>query len=266
MASTALVTGSSSGIGYQLAKLFARDGHNVVLVARSEGSLQRVAAELRGSYGVTVSIVAKDLSQSNSPDELYAELKNQSITVDFLVNNAGYGIYGAFGQSELGADLNVLQLNVVSLTHLTRLYLKDMLERGAGKILNLSSTAAFEPGPFMAIYYATKAYVQSFSEAIADEVRGSGVTVTALCPGPTQTGFQKKAAVEDIKLVSGPIMDAATVAKVGYRAMMQGRPVVIAGLRNQIMALGAKFGPRSVVIGVVRRLHRRETNPKRRQR
>jgi short-subunit dehydrogenase len=252
----ALITGATSGIGYELTRLFAHDGHNVVLVARSSNDLDRVAAECRG-LGVTAHTIAKDLTKPGSPDEVFAEIRSRNIPINFLVNNAGYALYGPFAKSNLADDLANMQLNMVALVHLTRLFLDDMIARREGRILNLASTAAFQPGPMMALYYASKAFVLSFSEALHDELRPAGVTVTALCPGPTQTGFQSKAGVEGIRLVSGRLMDAAAVAKDGYRAMMRGKPVVISGFKNQVMMWGSKLSPRSIPIAIVRRLHQR---------
>lgn len=254
MAKTALITGATSGIGLELARLFAREHHNVVLVARRVDELTLVAGELRG-LGVEALTIAKDLSKPGAPDEIYGDTHAAGVHIDYLVNNAGYALYGPFAQSSLRADLDMLQLNMVSLVHLSRLYMDDMLARGEGKILNLASTAAFQAGPLMALYYASKAFVLSFSEAIADELRGSGVTVTALCPGPTSTGFQKQSGVEKIRLVSGALDDAASVARQGYRAMMRGQPVLITGLRNQVMMWGSKLSPRRIPIAIVRRLH-----------
>jgi len=256
MTKTALVTGATSGIGYELAKLFARDGHNLVLVARGAGDLTRVADEC-GALGVQATTIALDLSKPNAPQEVFDALRRRAIPIDFLVNDAGYALYGPFAQSEIADDLANMQLNMVSLVHLTRLFIDGMLARRAGRVLNLASTAAFQPGPLMALYYAGKAFVLSFSEALAFELRDSSVTVTALCPGPTLTGFQSKAGVEKIRLVSGKLMDANTVAKIGYKAMLAGRPVVISGFKNQLMALGSKLSPRGIPLRVVNRLHQR---------
>src|ERR1700737_2292965 len=211
----ALITGATSGIGYELTRLFAHDGHNVVLVARSSKDLDRVAGECRG-LGVAAHTIAKDLTKPGSPDEVYAEVRSLNIPINFLVNNAGYALYGPFAKSNLADDLANMQLNMVTLVHLTRLFLDDMIARREGRILNVASTAAFQPGPLMALYYAGKAFVLSFSEALHDELRAVGVTVTALCPGPTQTGFQREAGVEGIRLVSGRLSDAARVARDGY--------------------------------------------------
>ena len=256
MAKTALVTGATSGIGYELAKLFARDGHDLVIVARSSDALARVAGDFR-ALGVSVTTITADLSQPGTPDAILGEIRLRNTAIDFLVNNAGYALYGPFAQSRLSQDLAMMQLNMTSLVHLTRIFLDEMLARGEGHILNVASTAAFQPGPLMALYYASKAFVLSFSEALHDELRGTGVTVTALCPGPTETGFKKQAGVENLRLVSGKLTSAESVARDGYRAMVRGQSVVISGLRNQVMMWGSKLSPRSIPIAIIRRLHQR---------
>jgi short-subunit dehydrogenase len=182
----ALITGASSGIGRELATLFARDGYDLTLVARDRAMLARIGDELTRVHGVAVDVIAQDLSHPNAAAEVYRELKRRSIKIDVLVNNAGFGTYGPFVDSDAATESEMLQLNIVALTKLTRLFLEDMLAKREGRILNVASTAAFQPGPLMAVYYASKAYVLSFSEALANELRDSGVTVSTLCPGPTQ--------------------------------------------------------------------------------
>src|SRR6202790_2259799 len=193
---TALITGASGGIGYELAKLFARDHYNLVLVARSAERLRRVAEELQGRSGVAVKTVALDLAEASAPRSLFDQLQREGVAVDVLVNNAGFGSIGEFASIAEEEILGQISLNITAVTHLTRLFLPAMLARRHGKIMNVASTAAFQPGPLMAVYYATKAYVLSFSEALANETGGSGVTVTAVCPGPTATAFQKRAGME----------------------------------------------------------------------
>lgn len=254
---TVLITGASGGIGYELAKVFAREGYNLVLVARSEQKLAETAADLGGKHQVTVKVIVKDLAGPMAPDEIYAELRRESIAIDILVNNAGFATYGPFVELDLAKELEMLQLNVVALTHMTKLFLTDMLARRAGKILNVASTAAFQPGPLMAVYYASKAYVLSFSEAIANELRGTGVMVTALCPGPTQSGFQARARMEDSRLLTSGVMDAETVAWAGYRGLMAGKTVIIPGLRNRLLALAPRFTPRRMTTEIVRRAQER---------
>jgi hypothetical protein len=252
---TALITGASSGIGYEFAKLFARNGYNLVLIARSNQKLMQIADELKENFGIAVKIITKDLSLPTSPTEIFHEVQQASIRVDILVNNAGFATYGLFAETSLETELKMLQVNVVALTHLTKLFLQEMLKHKQGKILNVASTAAFQPGPLMAVYYATKSYVLSFSEAIANELNGSGITVTALCPGPTRSSFQAKAEMEKSKLVSGQkIMDAATVAKIGYDGLMKNQRVVVPGLKNQLLALSVRFTPRNWVTHIVRNM------------
>lgn len=254
----ALITGASSGIGYEFAKLFAQNKYNLVLVARSEQKLKQIADELKQKYGIAVKLIPKDLSTLNSPTEIFTELQKAGVKVDILINNAGFATYGFFSEIDIDAELQMMQLNMVTLTLLTKLFVKEMIKHKEGKILNVASTAAFQPGPLMAVYYATKAYVLSFSEAIANELEGSGVTVTALCPGPTESGFQSRANMESSKLVSGrQIMDAATVARIGYDGLMKGKTIVIPGLKNQLMTLSIRFTPRNLVTKIVRSMQER---------
>ncbi|HEX6554308.1 MAG TPA: SDR family oxidoreductase [Ktedonobacteraceae bacterium] len=250
----ALITGASSGIGYELTRLFAHDGYNLVLVARNQKQLMQIADEFKETYSVSAKVISKDLTAASAPEEIFTELQQESIGIDALVNNAGFATYGLFSETDLDAELQLMQVNMVTLTHLTKLFLPGMLNKRTGKILNLASTAAFQPGPLMAVYYATKAYVLSFSEALANELHGTGVSVTALCPGPTESGFQKKANMEDSKLFSGKIMDAQTVARIGYRGLMTNKTVVIPGLRNKILVETVRFSPRKMVTRVVRNM------------
>lgn len=254
---TALITGASGGIGLELATLFAADGYDLVLVARTQEALQKLAEELSGKYGVRASVLPKDLAMPGAPEEIHRELSRSGVVIDFLVNNAGFGTFGFFIETPLPSTMEMLQVNMTALTHLTRLFVEDMRVRKFGRILNVASTAAFQPGPLMAVYYATKSYVLSFSEALANELRGTGVSVTVLCPGPTRTGFQKRAHMESSPLVSGgnlPVMDAAAVARIGYRGMMKGKTIVIPGLVNRILVFSVRFGPRSLVTSIARRL------------
>ncbi len=251
----ALVTGASSGIGYELAKILAREGHDVALVARSVDQLQKIATDLMDDFGVRAIVVAADLSDPGTPDRIFDRLQEAEFRVDVLVNNAGFGTIGRFVRSDVGAQVDMVEVNISALTHLTRLYSEQMAERRQGRIMNVASTAAFQPGPFMAVYFATKAYVLSFSEALAEELRHSGVTVTALCPGPTVTGFQKRAGMERApiggRMVTG---DAASVARVGYAGMMKGRRVVIPGLFNRVGTLLPRFFPRALAPRIVARM------------
>lgn len=249
-----LITGASSGIGRELAKLFAKDRHRLILCARREDKLQELADELKRDFGAHCLFIVEDLSNPGAPVEIARRLKLMGITPDILINNAGFGLYGLFSEMDSQEILDMIQVNMASLTHLTKLLLPDMIERGSGKILNVASTAAFQPGPLMAVYYATKAYVLSFSEALANELEPFGITVTALCPGPTDTGFEKRANLEKSKLFQGVNMDAEIVARIGYEALIQGKVTVIPGLKNQLLASTVRFMPRKLVTKVVRRL------------
>jgi short-subunit dehydrogenase len=255
---TALITGASSGFGVEFARLFARDGYNLVLVARSEGKLNDLAATLRQRHGIRVTVLPKDLTDPAAAAEIGAELDRQGIEVDALVNNAGFATYGTFSDIAPDADLDLVKVNILALTALTKRFLPGMVARRRGQILNVASTAAFQPGPLMAAYYASKAYVLFLSEGIAEEVRGSGVTVTALCPGPSRTGFQERAAMQESKLVNGrSIMDAATVARIGYQALQKGQTVVVPGLINRLMAQAPRVTPRALTLRIVKGMQER---------
>jgi len=250
---TALITGASGGIGYELAKLFARDHYNLVLVARSGDKLNRVAAELQGQFGVTARVVALDLAATPAAKFLFDQLQREGVVADVLVNNAGFGGFGEFAAMAEEEILGQIQLNITALTHLTRLFLPGMLARGGGKIMNVASTAAFQPGPLMAVYYATKAYVLSFSEALANEVAGSGVVVSCFCPGATDTGFAKRAGTENSRLfkrIGG--VNPEPVARDGYRGLMAGRTLVISGMQNWLLAESVRFAPRKWVTAISR--------------
>ena len=256
---TALITGASFGIGLELARIFAREGHDLVLVARSADKLRQVASELEKAHSTRSLILAVDLSDPGAAAYVLDQTTRANIVVDILVNNAGFGQYGFFAENDLEECLKQIQLNVTTLTHLTRLYLPGMIERArtekrTGRILNVASTAAFQAGPLMAVYYATKAYVLHLSEAIANELAGTGVTVTCLCPGPTATEFQERAKITGIRLATHGTMDARTVAEDGYRALMAGKPVVISGFRNWLVAQSVRFSPRRLVTAVARKL------------
>ena len=257
--SVALVTGASSGIGLELSRLLATDRYELAIVAKQPERLAQVARELTTQYGARVVEIAADLSDPAAPAYIARELKRLGLTPDVLVNNAGFGLRGLFTEIDLGEQLQMVQVNVTALTHFTGLMLPGMLERRRGHVLNVASTAAFQPGPLMAVYYATKAYVLSFSEALANETSGSGVTVTALCPGPTATGFQKRAGMEGTRLFGGGVMDSAAVAREGYEGMMRGARIVIPGLRNRLLAQAVRFTPRRVVTQIARSLQERRT-------
>ena len=251
----ALVTGASSGIGLELATLLAKDRHDLVLVARNRERLEAIGRGLTEEFGVTVTILARDLSNPEAPAEIARDLDERKLLVDILINNAGFGVYGPFVEAPIQKELEMIQVNVTAPTHLTKLLLRGMRERGRGRIMNVASTAAFQPGPLMAVYYATKAYLLSFTEALANELAGSGITVTALCPGPTITEFQKAAGVEETRLFHSPlVMKPADVARIGYEGMMRGKRVVIPGLGNLALVEATRLTPRRLVTAIARRI------------
>jgi len=253
MNKTALITGSTSGIGYELAYIHARQGGNLVLVARNKDKLEQIKKDLENKYKMDAYIIDKDLSIKNSAKNVYDEIIDKNITVDYLINNAGFGDYGFFNESDWGKIERMINLNIIALTQLTKLFLFDMIKRRDGKIMNVASTAAFQSGPTMAVYYATKAYVLSFSEAINNEVKNSGVTVTTLCPGATQSGFQEAASLQESRLVKGrKLPTSKEVAEYGYNAMLKGKSVAIHGILNYLLANSVRFFPRSAVIKITR--------------
>jgi short-subunit dehydrogenase len=254
---TALVTGASGGIGEELARLFAADGHDLVLIARSEEKLKRLAEELGAKHNVSARVLASDLSRPEAPREIFDEMSREGVGVDALVNNAGIGSWGLFAETDLKQELELLQINVVALTHLTKLFLPPMIARRLGYVCNVASTAAFQPGPLMAVYYASKAYVLSLSEALANECEGTGVRVSALCPGPTETGFVAAAGMTESKLFDRGAMSARDVALAGYRGLLAGKTIVIPGARNALVARTVGFMPRKLVTKVVRGIQER---------
>ena len=246
----ALVTGASDGIGLELARLFAADGHDLVLVSRGAERLGVVARDLGERFRVNVRAIPRDLSNPIAPASLFDECGE----IDFLVNNAGFASAGAFVDSDPALLGEMLQVNVAALTQLTRLFLPTMVERGAGRVLNVASTAAFQSGPLMAVYYASKAYVLSFSEAVREELNGSGVTVTTLCPGPTRAGYEATDVVRP-RLLTTRLMEPSDVAAEGYAGMLAGKAVVVPGRVNRLGATGARLMPRSLAAGIARRIH-----------
>jgi hypothetical protein len=249
----ALITGGSMGIGHELAKVFAANKFNLVLVARSEPRLKQVADELHAQHGIETKILVKDLSLPNAPQEIFDALRDTPISV--LVNNAGFGWRGTFAECDLQHEaLDMMHVNMDSLVALTRLFAPPMLARKNGRIMNVASTAAFQPGPFANIYFATKAFVLSFSHALAEELEGTGVTVTALCPGTTRTEFFERAKMQDFRRNS-IMMDAGVVAQSGYRGLMRGKRVVIPGVMNKLMATLAGFVPTRMTTRIVRKLN-----------
>lgn len=251
----ALVTGASSGIGRALAKLFAGDGYHVVLVARRKAVLHTLATELTAGPG-SAQVLAADLADPHTPSQIYAEMEGAGHAVACLVNNAGFGAQGAFVATESQILLDMITVNISALVHLTRLFLPGMLESGAGKILNIGSTAGFQPGPYMANYYATKAFVNHFSEALTHEVRGTGVSVTVSCPGATATEFADVAGVAGTPLFQWGAAPAETVAREAYQAMHQGRRMVVHGLKNRLSVWAQRVAPREMVQRVASRLNR----------
>lgn len=231
----ALITGATSGIGYELAKLFAQDGYNLVIVARTEEDLQRCAGELSRQYGIQVTPIAKDLFQPNAAFELYNEVQGKGLRVDVLVNDAGQGEFGLFLEQDIHRLLDIIQLNVSSLTVLTHAFLKDMVARNDGKILQLASIASDLPGPWQAVYHATKAYVLHLSEALVRELKDTKVTITSLQPGATDTDFFNKADMQESKILDSKLSDPAQVAKDGYEALMRGDDKVVSGFKNKVM-------------------------------
>ena len=252
-----LITGASSGIGLELARIFAQHRHNLVLTARDRDALLGLAAELESRHGITVTAISKDLSEPGAPDDLVSEINRRSIHVDMLVNNAGFGNSGRFDRCDVSSCIDLLQVNIVSLTHLTRLLLPPMVSRGFGKVLNMASVAAFVPGPLTACYNASKAFVVSFSTALSHELRDTGVTVTAVCPGPTETRFAERAGLTGTKAFSENVMGAAEVARASFDAMMLGKPIEIPGLRNKMRMLPLPLVPRAVLAHFSKKYHQK---------
>lgn len=250
---TAVVTGGSGGIGLELAKVLARNGFDIALIARKRDTLEAAAGQLEGQYQVNVHVFAADLRSAEAPEAIFDFVRNENLPIEILVNNAGFGLGGEFAETDLDRELEMIQVNIAALTHLTKLFLPGMIKRKSGRILNLASTAAFQPGPLQAVYYASKAYVLSFSEALAEELRDSGVTVTALCPGPTRTDFASTAGVSNSRLFTiFGVADATDVAEYGFQAMMAGKRVAIPGFRNKLVAQANRFSPRTLTAKVAR--------------
>jgi uncharacterized protein len=252
MGRTALITGASGGIGKEFAFIHATAGDDVVLVARSRPALEETARFIELEYSVRAYVIEKDLSVSGAVAEIFDDISKQGIIVDYLINNAGFGDIGLFAESDWDKQERMINVNITALIHLTRLVLPGMIERRSGRVLNIASTAAFQPGPTMSVYFASKAFVLSFSEAIGNEVRKSGVTVTALCPGSTESGFHSVALGVGKKVKERKIPSAASVAMYGYKAMMKGAPVAIPGFKNVIMAFCIRFMPRQLVVRAAR--------------
>jgi len=255
MKNTALITGASSGIGKELANIHAENGGDLILVARSKDKLEKLKEELESKYGIQVSIIVKDLTQATAPQEVYDAVKNADIDVEYLINNAGFGGIGKFHERKMEDDIAMVNLNVTTLTALTRLFLPDFVAKNSGRILNVSSTASLMPGPLQAVYYATKAYVKSFSNAIAEELSDTKVTVTTLLPGATETGFGAISGM-DKTVIFNKTASARSVAEDGYKAMLKGKLNIISGLTTglKIMIAFLPFLPQKMILKQVKRM------------
>lgn len=253
----ALITGASGGIGYELARVMAADRWDLVLAARSADKLTEIAGQLSSAHGVQIETVPIDLAVPKATRELFAAATAGGRPITALVNNAGFGLFGPFAEADPASVDQLIQLNIAALTDLTRLALPDMVARRSGYVLNVASAAAFQPGPLMAIYYASKAYVLHFSEAIAEELAASGVRVTALCPGATETGFAQRADMQNSRLFHGHILSAAAVAKAGYNGLLRGQRVVIPGWKYKILTTAVRFAPRTLAAKIARAMQER---------
>jgi uncharacterized protein len=250
---TALITGASGGIGEELARLLAAAHIDVVLLARSADRLSALAVDLVRAHGVQAHVIGQDLSAPAAPDAIVRDLAARGLAIDILINNAGFGTYGPFAETSAAEEASLIQVNIAALTMLTKLLLPPMLQRRHGRIMNVASTAAFQPGPLMAVYYASKAYVLSFSEALSSELENTGVTVTCLCPGPTSTGFQQRARMTGSKLFSTlSVAPADAVARAGLDGMMAGRAIVVPGLVNKVGVQLVRVAPRAIIRRVIR--------------
>jgi len=250
---TVLITGASNGFGMEFAKLFAKDGYNLVLVARTEERLKKLGYSLQDEHQLQhVCIVQSDLARPESPQEIYEQLKQKGIQVDVLVNNAGVGVHGFFHETELDRELNLIQLNISSVVHLTKLFLKDMVARNEGKILNVASLVSFMPSPLMAVYAASKAFILSFTEALQNELKDKNITITALCPGASDTMFFKTANAENTRAANGPLSSPEDVAKDGYTALMKGENRIVSGVMNKVQAGASNVLPDSALAATMR--------------
>ena len=258
MTTYAIVTGASAGLGREFAKLFAAAGHGVVLVARRKNELDVFARQLEGAYSIPTLVVAADLADRAAPKKIFDAVTDAGIDVEFLVNNAGYGSNGTFAELDIDKEIGMVEVNVTSLLALTRLFLPAMIKAGRGRVLNIGSTAGFQPGPFMSTYYASKAFVNSFTEALAFELRGTGVTATVSCPGPTATEFAAIAGNDKTRLFTekSGVATAADVAREAYEAMKAGKSMVVHGFKNKLGAQALRFSPRAAVIAIAAKLNR----------
>ena len=253
----ALVTGASSGIGYEIARLLGEEGKNQVVVARSQDKLEALKAEIESKHGTIVRVLPKDLSHPEAPPEIFSQLEKEGIEVDLLVNNAGFGVYGKFYETDLRQELALIQVNLVALVHLTKLFLKGMVENRSGRILNVASLCSFMPGPLESVYCGSKAGVMNFSEALANELKGTGVSVTCLCPGLAKTQFHPRAHMMDTKVGRRKMMDAGAVARDGLEALRKGKVTTVPGLQYKMGPVLARVIPRSMMASIVRSQHER---------
>ncbi|HMS65090.1 MAG TPA: SDR family oxidoreductase [Ignavibacteria bacterium] len=260
MSKSAVITGATAGIGLELAKLFAKEKYDLILIARNEAKLKEISESFKKQWGIKVISIARDLSIPDNAYEIYNDVKKlYPEKTDVLINNAGFGDLGEFVNSDLMNDVNMVNLNITSLMVLTKLFLKDMVNSDSGKILNVASTAAFQPGPFMAIYYASKAFVLSFSEAVSEELINTNVTLSVLCPGPTVTDFQERAGIENTKMVSRKyaVMTAEEVAEIAFRDLMKDKRIIVPGMLNKIGIQLVRFLPRKFITKFVKSLHKK---------
>ena len=247
MRKTALITGASGGLGLEFSRIYAREGYDLIVVARSEGKLYKLKSELETQYGCSVWPLAQDLSQPDAAYEVFNYTLEKNIIIDVLVNNAGFGDFGNFWEVDAQRQTDLLQVNIMALVQLTRYFLPGMVERGRGSVLNMSSVAAFSAGPRMCLYYASKEFVRCFSEAVAEELHGTGVTMTALCPGPTATGFEQAAQMKNSHMFSMfKPASAKTVAEAGFRAVQKGKTLCYYGWPTHAVNIAARLLPRSV--------------------
>jgi len=259
MRKTALITGASAGIGYELSKIFAKNGYNLVLVSRNTPRLKALADEMEDQHDIIAKVIPKDLSKISAPQEIYDEVVSDGIDIDVLVNNAGFGINGNF--TDFGSDrhMELIQVNVTAPTLLCKLFGTDMVLRRSGSILNVASTAAFQAGPLMSSYYASKAYVLSLSEALNNEFGQDNVKVSVLCPGPTETEFADRAEMTSARIINVPwVMKASDVAEIGYAGFVKGKKIIIPGLINKLLAFSVRLTPRSVLVLILRFLNQKK--------
>jgi short-subunit dehydrogenase len=252
---TALITGASAGIGLELAKEFASHGHDLILVARNRDALEAAAGTLEGKHGIKATVITSDLADPNSPQRLFEAVMAEGFRVDILVNNAGFGLGGEFAETDIDRELDMIQVNIAAVTHLTKLFMQPMILRRFGRILNVASTAGFQPGPLMSVYFASKAFVVSFSQAIDEELRNTGVSVTCLCPGTTATEFAERAGVGNTRLFTlTGVANATGVASFGYKATMRGERLALPGLKNKAHTQALRLLPRRLVTTLARKV------------